>query len=357
MVRRSDEGPGAQRGARRVRAVPTERKPRWRWRWNWLAYVPLVPYLIWLMIRHRSSTVFTAANPGIATGGTIGESKAATLASVDRAGGTVAEYCLLQPNPDRDARLRTAMQWMDESGLAFPVIVKPDVGDQGWGVALIWTGRDMKRYLDCIALAIIVQRYVPGIEVGIFYCRRPGSERGRIVSISQSIHRPAAHAEPCQERLPSNVFCFKSHDAEYRDARHWISPRLEHAVDALGRAIPGFFFGRFDARAASVEALQRGEFTIIELNGVLSEPMQIYDRAFTFADACTTLYRQWGIAFEIGAENRARGAKPVPMREIIMLTAMKIWRLATATRLRSLARMSRRALPPRAADGGVPSYD
>jgi hypothetical protein len=326
-------------------AASTDCRPRWRWRRNWLAYIPLAPYLIWLMTYHRSPTVFTAANPGIATGGTVGESKAAALAGVARAGGPVAEYCLLAPNADCDARLRTAMQWMDEAGLTFPVIVKPDAGDHGWGVALICAARDMGRYLDCVQAAVIVQRFIPGIEAGIFYCRHPGTERGRIVSLSESIRPLAAHAGRRCEGLPSIVVSgFRGRDAEYRDARHLITPRLEHAVDALCRAVPGFFFGRFDVRAASAEALRRGEFTIIELNGVLAEATHIYDPATGFAEACATLFRQWRLAFEIGANNRARGTRPAPMRELVKLIAIKLWSEVTASRLRGLARKSRDTL-------------
>ncbi len=336
-----------------ITGSPTNHRPRWRWRWNWLAYIPLVPYLVWLMIRHRSPTVFTAANPGIATGGTVGESKAATLTSVERAGGPVAEFSLVAPHSDRGARVRAATRWMDQTGVTFPVIVKPDVGEQGWGVALIYTRPGLERYFDCMRVAIIVQRYLHGIEAGIFYSRRPGAERGRIVSISESTHHQGVRADPCPEEAPSIVFGFTCHDAEYRHALNWNSPQLERAIDSLGRAVPGFFFGRFDVRAASVGALLRGEFIVIELNGVLSESTHIYDPAVNYARACATLFAQWRVAFEIGSENRARGAVPARLRELVKLTAMKIWRQVSARRLRNLARMSLGGLPISAADCGA----
>ncbi len=335
----------ASRTLRDITSSPTNHRPRRLRRWNWLAYIPLVPYLVWLIIRHRSPTVFTAANPGIATGGTVGESKAAILTSVERAGGPVAEFSLVAQHSDRGSRVRAATRWMDETGVPFPVIVKPDVGEQGWGVALICTRRGLERYFDCMQGAIIVQRYFPGIEAGIFYCRRPGTEHGRIVSISERIHRRVVRVDPCREEAPSIVFGFTCHDVDYRDALNWRSPQLERVLDALGRAVPGFFFGRFDVRAESVDALRRGEFTVIELNGVLSESTQIYDPAVSFARACATLFHQWRGAFEIGAENRARGTVPTRLRELAKLMAMKTWRRVSARRLRNLARMSRGRLP------------
>jgi hypothetical protein len=324
--------------------MATRFRPRWRWRRNWLAYVPLVPYVLFLMLRHRSPTVFTAANPGIATGGTVGESKLATLARIEHAGGPVAPHSFVAPNDDRAARVTSALRWMDTGGVSFPVIAKPDVGEQGWGVALICNRRGLERYFECMSPGIILQRYIPGIEAGVFYCRRPGREHGRIVSIAESIHP----VEPCVD-LRSDaerciLFGFTCHDAEYRDAQHWNSPQLDTAIDALGRALPGFFFGRFDIRASSVEALRRGEFAVIELNGVLSEPTQIYDPSTNFALACRTLFRHWCVAFEIGAENRAMGAVPTRLSELVQLTATKIGRQVASRRLRNLARSSSRGV-------------
>ena len=65
---------------------------------------------------------------------------------------------------------------------------------------------------------------------------------------------------------------------EFRDGRHLHTPALEAAVDAIARRIDGFYFGRFDVRYASPEALARGEgFAIVELNGVTSEATHVYD--------------------------------------------------------------------------------
>lgn len=320
-----------------VSVSTTGRRPKWRWRWNWFAYVPLVPCLVWLMVRHRSPTVFTAANPGIATGGTLGESKAATLACVERAGGPVADYFLVAPHSDSSVRVLATMQGMDEMGVSFPVIMKPDVGEQGWGVAMIRSRRGLERYLECMEVELIAQRYIPGIEAGIFYQRIPSAERGRIVSISESLHH-CGNTVDLRTEEPCIVFGFSCHDAEYRNAPDWNTPQLESTIDKLCRDMPGFFFGRFDVRAASVDALRGGQFTVIELNGVLSEPTQIYDPATSFVDACATLRRQWRMAFEIGAANRACGAVPTRLRQLARLTTVKIWRQVSARSLRRLAR-------------------
>jgi len=47
---------------------------------------------------------------------------------------------------------------------------------------------------------------------------------------------------------------------------------MEARFDEISRAIPDFFFGRYDVRYASPEALRNGEsFCIVEINGAGAE--------------------------------------------------------------------------------------
>jgi len=96
--------------------------------------------------------------------------------------------------------------------------------------------------------------------------------------------------------------------AFFSDGMRHVTPALEAAIDRVSRAFDGFFFGRYDVRCDSVEAFRRGEFRVIELNGVTSEATSIYDASRGPLDAYTILFDQWRMAYEIGAENRARGA-------------------------------------------------
>ena len=71
---------------------------------------------------------------------------------------------------------------------------------------------------------------------------------------------------------------------------------------------------------SSFEDLMRGEnFKIIELNGVTSESTNIYDPKYSLLDAYRILFRQWRLAYEIGVENLALGAKATGKAELIRL--------------------------------------
>src|SRR5205814_1632283 len=69
-----------------------------------------------------------------------------------------------------------------------PFILKPDIGQRGYGVKLVRNIRDTLPYLQRVDAPVIVQRYVPGPhEVGIFYYRFPDQERGCIFAITEKI--------------------------------------------------------------------------------------------------------------------------------------------------------------------------
>ena len=54
----------------------------------------------------------------------------------------------------------------------------------------------------------------------------------------------------------------------FEDWTHHISPELEQIVDQLAQQVDGFYIGRFDIKADSLSDLTKGNFKILELNGV-----------------------------------------------------------------------------------------
>ena len=60
------------------------------------------------------------------------------------------------------------------------------------------------------------------------------------------------------------------------------------------------------------------------MNGVAAEATHIYDPAVSVLEAYRVMFRQWRIAFEIGAANRASGAQPMPVADLFKLIASKL---------------------------------
>ena len=299
--------------------VPWRRLARWEFWPVWMAYLPLAPWWLWLALRHRSFTVFTLANPGIPGGGLRGESKSEILAHLP----WVPRYAVVPP----DGMFEPAN---------YPVVCKPDVGERGRGVAIVRTAGELRDYLATASGPTIVQQYVSGEEFGVFYYRYPGEPEGRIYSITRKLFprvmgdgrssvKELIARDPRARRIAS-AYLAQSDGARvpgagesvplveigshcrgtvFLDGADLETEALRRAIDGAARAHPGFYFGRFDLRAESAEALQAGRFHILELNGVAAEATHIYDPAVSVWEAYRVLFRQWRIAFEIGARCRA----------------------------------------------------
>ena len=328
---------------RRLLVATWKRTVRWEYWPPFVFYAPVALYVLWLGIRHRGLTLFTAANPGIEAGGFINESKAAILRGLVEAGDAVPPWRLLPAAHDVAVRCGDVRRFAADHGLTFPIVLKPDAGQRGSGVLVARSWAAIDTYLARARYDVIAQAYVPGEEYGVFYVRRPGEELGRIFAITEKrmpvvvgdgsrtldeliLADPRAVAMaavylaeqearlrevlPAGERVQLVELGTHCRGAYFRDGIRLSTPELTAAIDRVSRAFDGFFFGRYDVRSASLDDFRRGVFQVIELNGVTSEATSIYDPAHGLFEAYRTLFAQWRLAFEIGAENRERGVAP-----------------------------------------------
>ena len=314
-------------------------------------YLPVALYVAWLALRHRSLTVITAANPGIPTGGFIGESKADILDQLAPAGTWVARFRTIRAEWPAGRRREAAESFLAEQDLTFPVVLKPDVGQRGSGVRILRDRAGLHQAVDGLAVDCVLQEYVDGPEFGVFYVRRPGEERGSIFSITEKrLPAVVGDGESTLEELilaDERAVCAAStyfdanvdrlgkvpaagdevrlvqlgthcRGAVFLDGHELVSPELEARFEEISRTFDGFWFGRYDVRTESREALRAGRgFKILELNGLTSEATHIYDPTFTLGAAYRTLFEQWRLAFEIGAANRDRGAPVSSIGELV----------------------------------------
>lgn len=327
-----------------VRLAPHWRRvSRWEFWPSWAAYLPLVPYFVYLAMRYRSLTLFTAVNPGISAGGLTGESKAASLRQLPAA----AEFTLIPASLQFEERVERARRF------GFPMVLKPDQGERGVGVAIVRTEAQRDEYLRKATCDVVAQEYVEGAEFGVFHCRIPDEARGRILSVTEKLF-PVVQGDGCSRlgelvrrdsraSVIEEIYRQLSHrsmdevpaegervqlveigshcrGAIFADGSRLITPELEDAIEQIARAHEGFYFGRFDLRAPSAEHLRRGEgLRVLELNGVAGEPAHIYDPAVSLLDAYRALFRHWQLAFLIGRLNVERGAQPMPLGELARL--------------------------------------
>jgi pimeloyl-ACP methyl ester carboxylesterase/membrane protein DedA with SNARE-associated domain len=340
---------------RRLLVSNWRRLTRWEFWPMWAFYPPVILYVLFLALKHRSLTVFTAANPAIPASGFVGESKIDILRGLSRSNGYSARASIIDESLDLNSRIDVAKRFMIENGLGFPVVLKPDQGQRGTGVAVIRSAEERDRYLSTAPVGTIIQEYATGDEFGVFYYRRPDEPRGHIFSITEKRmplvigdgsstlekliladdravcmarflldkHRARAGEVPAKgERIQLVELGTHSKGALFLDGSWIKTAELETRIDEISRSFDGFYFGRFDIRTPSIDDFRAGRnFKIVELNGVTSEATHIYDPSNGVIDAYRVLFEQWRLAFEIGAINRDRGVRPSSLWELLKVLA------------------------------------
>jgi membrane protein DedA with SNARE-associated domain len=339
------KGPTCPRTLKCRLPIFIQRWVRWEFWPAWLFYIPVAVYYVWLAIRYRGLTVPTSANPGMATGGFIGESKQEILQQLRQADADLVTDAYLIEGWTTTDRLLSLYRLCREHKIRLPFILKPDVGQRGNGVRLIRSMRAALEYLEKVSAPVIVQRYIAGpFEVGVFYYRFPHESRGHVFAITEKIFptirgdaihtveeliradsRAALMARTYLRRFASRrdeilapgetlKLVESGNHAQgciFRDGIHLHRDALERVIDKISQRLPGFFIGRYDIRYENEEDFKQGRnFQIVELNGASSEATSIYDARNSLLSAYRTLFQQWRLVFAIGAANRANGYAP-----------------------------------------------
>jgi hypothetical protein len=339
---------------RRLLVSRWRRTTRWEFWPAWALYAPLMPYIGYLAFKHHGLTSFTAANPSIEAGGFVRESKYDILQGLAGAGPFIARSTLIRGDRSADEKIAGALAFMARHRLSFPIVLKPNSGQRGSGVVIVRSADALASCVRDLAVDTIVQEFVSGDEFGVFYYRRPTESRGRIFSITEKkfpfvigdgrrtleqlildddravcaaplyLERFTARLHtipPVGERIPLAELGTHCRGAMFLDGGGVWTQELEDRFEAIAQTFDGFYFGRFDVRVhGGIDAFRAGDgFKIVELNGVTSEATHIYDPSTPLLRAYRVLMEQWRIAFEIGSENRCRGACATPMSGLARL--------------------------------------
>ena len=335
---------------RRMLLSRWRRLTRWEFWPRWAFYPPIVAYVLWLALKHRSLLLFTAVNPGIPGGGFVGESKSQILSGLAGSPDCVAPWSLVPAQLPKGERIAQALAFQQTLPLPWPLVLKPDIGERGSGVAIARSTAEVEAYLTRAQGDVIVQEYAPGQEFGVFYVRVPGRSSGRIFSVTEKrFPSVTGDGERSLEELilaDDRAVCMakfylRLHAARLADipatgeriqlvelGTHcrgaaffdggWVTTEaLEAAIDRLSQGFSGFWFGRYDIRTPNVEDFKAGRnFRVVELNGATAEATSIYDPENRLASAYRTLREQWRLLFTIAAANVAAGARPATAREL-----------------------------------------
>lgn len=305
--------------------------------------LPLIFMWLWYSFKERSPFYFSASNPGIYTGGMLGESKYEVLSLVPP---ELKPKTVLIKIP---SSIELIKEKMHEAGLSYPIIFKPDLGERGWMVRRIHNEKEAAEYLDEIKIDFIIQELVDlPLEFGVYYTRFPAEENGFVNSITGKeflyvkgdgkktlreliFDKDRARLQwellkgKYQARLDEIVLSGErvqlvsigNHclGTMFLNNNNLITEKLTASFDRISKQIEGFYFGRYDLRCASLQDLENGVVKIVELNGCGAEPSHIYHPGASLWKAVVDLIVHWRNMYRISRENHERGVAYISFRE------------------------------------------
>jgi hypothetical protein len=306
-----------------------------------ILYIPI--YFLWAFysIKAKSLFFFNASNPTIKNGGFIMESKKKIYDLIPQKYYPKTQLIL------EGTSVEEILKKVNDSGIQYPFIAKPDIGLRGSAVMKIDSVATLEYYAKKADFDYVVQDLIPyENEIGVFYVRYPHEKAGRITGIvskefliitgngvstieellkqnprfEMQLHvLKQEYGKKLQEILPEgekrNLVPYGNHarGAKFIDGSHWITPKLTEVINEMCLQIDGFYFGRMDLMYNTLEELEQGKnFSVVELNGAASEPTHIYDPKNSIWFAWSELARHITYMYEISVANHKKGNPYLP---------------------------------------------
>lgn len=336
---------------------------RWKRFWekvtNWelwpfrLRYFGISPMWLWYCFKARSFWFFTASNPTLTFGGFEGESKKEMYQQLPPH--LYPKTLYIAPG------LPFAMvkKTLQENALAYPFVVKPDVGMSGILVRRINNETQLQQYHQQMLVEYIVQAITEyAVEYSVFYYRYPNSNKGVITGFLQKtplyvtgdgksnllelilMHPKAKHRlvemqqkhhASLDEVIAKDEVYYLSYAANLNRGASFVNlhaeidERLHQVFDELNLYSKSFYYGRYDLKAASINDLKKGKnFSILEFNGSGAEPNHVYNSGYTLRQAHKEIVRHWKVLYEIAKYNHDNGIAYWPF--------LKGWRFLQAAK-------------------------
>jgi hypothetical protein len=314
----------------------------WEYWPTWLATPPVVAIYLWFALRARHLVFFSNVNPAIPLGGVVGESKRAILDLIP--GEYIPRTVFIPAGSSRER----VLSGLEEKGLHFPLVVKPDIGERGFLIKKVSDFESLYAHIDRNPVDFLVQEFLEEpMEATVLFYRFPDGRFGitsvcikeflsvtgdGVSSIEElmeqdfrarlQLDRFRKDAPALMTRVPApeekillEPIGNHARGTKFINGARLITPDMTERFAVICRWIDGVLYGRFDLKTASPEALQRGEFKVMELNGITSDPAHVYDPAHGMWRAYRDYYRHWRIIYQLHKAQRVVGIMPATHRE------------------------------------------
>ena len=302
----------------------------------YVLYAPIGPVWFWYCLRSGSIWFFSSSNPTITFGGFEGEGKKEMYDQLPPALVPRTIYIM------HDWPFDEVKEKVSQAGFNYPFIVKPDVGMKGILFRKIENEDQLRKYHARIPVEYIIQDLIElPIEVSVFYYRHPTEQKG---VVSGFIHKellqvkgdgvstleeliqkhPRAkhrmdemrhrHGHRFDRVISLNEVFYLSYAGNHNRGAHFtnlhneIDDDLHKVFDELSHYTDKFYYGRYDIKTTSIEALKKGQdFLILEFNGCGAEPNHIYDCGMSIWQAYGVILQHWKVLYRISRHNHRNG--------------------------------------------------
>src|SRR5688572_18845162 len=262
-------------------------------RWSYdLIYLPIDIVWLWYAIKAKHFWYFTPVNPTLIFAGFEGGSKKEMYEQLPKWSYPTTLY--IDPATNFDE----VQQRMKQSGLDFPIVVKPDSGMAGVLFRIIRNEGELKTYHGLVGEDYILQRFIDEklSEFSVFHIRYPDQTKGIITGLivkdylhatgdgSKTLgelvaaHPVAKHKAsqlqkkheanwnkviPAGEKYVLNRAGNHNTGAKFVNLNHQIDQQLCDVFDRISNEAGQFYFGRYDIKCPSLEDLKNGKNILI----------------------------------------------------------------------------------------------
>lgn len=299
-------------------------------------YAPLGFVWLYYAIKARAFWFFSNVNPTLEFSGFEGEGKKEMY---DQLPSHLIPATIHVP---AHSVFENVLQQVQQAHIAYPLVVKPEVGMQGILFRRLSNEQQLLAYHSAMPFDYMIQEYVDlPYEFSVFHIRYPGSTKGEITGLilkeymmvegdgsstlqelirahPKARYRQAElhhkHYEHLQEVIPAgtkyylNITGNHNRGARFINLHREIDEQLTTVFDQVSIAAQHFYFGRYDLKCTSLQDLRQGKnIKILEYNGTGAEPNHIYDCGMKYIPALKEIAKHWEHMYRIGVINKKKG--------------------------------------------------
>lgn len=309
---------------------------------SFVLYIPVVFIWLYHSVKLRSFLYFTVVNPTIDTGGFIGESKIDILRQLSKA------YYPKTLFIKEGTKLTSILKTIGKSHIQFPLVLKPNIGDQGYKVIICNNVADLRAYFKANNFDTLIQEYIDyNVEYSLFFYIDPITNKGKISSLCEKVNltvvgngqdtvaklmeqkdrallqldRLTKEDNSLLSYIPSKLekvlldpIANHRRGALFKNVNDHITSKLVESFNTLSEQTPDFKYIRYDLKCKSLNDLENLKyFSILEINGITAEPAHIYDPEYKAYEVFKDLACHWLKMTRIAKKQIQNGLKPMSM--------------------------------------------